>query len=122
MITLGIDLVGEHVAVVAIAGDDAVLADLHRRLEADRDRFLADVEVAETADQPEAVKLPGALLEPAYEQHLAIEIEKLVLACLVALGLGRALRLGFGFLRSRFRFGGTRHGLVSWAVTEAPRL
>ena len=57
---LGIDAVGEHVAMVAIAGDDAVLADLERRLEADRDRFLADIEVAEAADQAEAVKLAGA--------------------------------------------------------------
>ena len=32
---LGIDAVGEHVAVIAIAGDDAVLADRHRRLQPD---------------------------------------------------------------------------------------
>ena len=67
---LGVDAVGEHVAVVAIAGDDAVLADRHRRLQPDRDRFLADVEVAEAADQAEAVELPRALLEAADEQHL----------------------------------------------------
>ena len=70
---LGVDAVGEHVAMVAVAGDDAVLADRHRGLQADRDRFLADVEVAEAADQPEAVKLPGALLEAADEQHLLVE-------------------------------------------------
>ena len=90
--TFGIDAVGEHVAVVAIAGDDAVLADRHRRLQPDRDRFLADVEVAEAADQPEPVELPRPLLEAADEQHLAVELEKLVLARLVALGLRRALR------------------------------
>ncbi len=39
--------------MVAIAGDDAVLADGHCALQADRDGFLADVEVAETADQAE---------------------------------------------------------------------
>ena len=77
-------------AMVAIAGDDAVAPDLHRRLQADGDRFLADVEVAETADQPEAVELAGALLEPADEQHLLVEVEQLVLASLVALRLGRA--------------------------------
>jgi hypothetical protein len=54
-------------AVVAIAGDDAVAPDLHCRLKADRDRFLPDVKVAEAADQTEAVKLPGALLEAADE-------------------------------------------------------
>ena len=67
---LGVDAIGEHVAVIAIAGDDAVLADRHRRLQPDRDRFLADVEVAEAADQPEAVELARALLEAADEQHL----------------------------------------------------
>ena len=82
---LGVDAVGEHVAMVAIAGDDAVLADRHRALEPDRDRFLADVEVAEAADQPEPVELPRPLLEAADEQHLAIELHHLVLGRLVAL-------------------------------------
>ncbi len=50
-----------------------VIADL----QPDRDRFLADIEVAEAADQPEAVKLPRALLEAADEQHLLVEIEQL---------------------------------------------
>ena len=90
---LGIDPVGEHVAVVAIAGDDAVLADRHRRLQPDRDRFLADVEVAEAADQPETVELPRPLLEAADEQHLAVELEQLVLRRLVPLGLRRTLDL-----------------------------
>ena len=59
----------------------------------DRDRFLADVEVAEAADQPEPVELPRALLEAADEQHLAIEFEQLVLRRLVALRLRRPLDL-----------------------------
>ena len=41
------------------------------------DRLLADVEVAEAADQPEAVELARALLEAADEQHLAVELEQL---------------------------------------------
>ena len=118
---LGVDAVGEHVAVVAIAGDDAVLADGHRRLQPDRDRFLADVEVAEAADQPEAVELPRALLEAADEQHLAIELEQLVLRRLEALRLRRTRDLGLllvsarngGFLR------GTRHGDLSPRVSGA---
>ena len=47
---------GQHVAVVAIAGDDRV-ARLERVLHADDDGFLADIEVAEAADQPHAVEL-----------------------------------------------------------------
>jgi hypothetical protein len=52
---LRVDPVSEHVAVIAIAGDHAVLADGHRRLQADRHRLLADIEMAEAADQAEAV-------------------------------------------------------------------
>jgi hypothetical protein len=69
---------------------------LQRRLEADRDRFLADIEVAEAADQAEAVKLAGALLEAADEQHLAVIFEQFVLAGLMALRLGRAFAVGRG--------------------------
>ena len=42
---------GQHMAVVAIAGD-ALVAFLGRGLHADDDRFLPDIEVAEAADQP----------------------------------------------------------------------
>ncbi len=62
---LGIDAVGEHVAVIAIAGDDAVPIRVERRLQPDRHRFLTDIEVAKPADQAEAVKLAGLFLEPA---------------------------------------------------------
>ncbi len=111
---LGIDAVGEHVAVIAVAGDDAVLADGHRRLQTDPDRFLADIEMAEATDQAETIELPRTLLEAADEQHLAIELKQLVLARLVALGLRRTLDFRLrtsgrngGFLR------GTRHGDLS---------
>ena len=59
--------------MVAIAGDDAVLVTVERRLEPDRDRLLADIQVTETADEAEAVKLPGLFLETADEQHFAVE-------------------------------------------------
>src|SRR3546814_12108307 len=49
---LGVDAIGQHMAVVAITSDDAVLADRERRLQTHSDRFLTDVEVAEAADQP----------------------------------------------------------------------
>ena len=59
-----------------------------RRLHADDDRFLADIEVAEAADQPHAVHLARLLLEAADQQHVAIELQHL---------LGR--EIGLGFLR-----------------------
>ena len=131
---LGIDAVGEHVAMVAIAGDDAVLAAVERRLQPDRDRFLADVEVAEAADQAEAVELAGLLLEAADQQHLPVEFEQLVLARLVALRLAAAARdsdaargaAGGVAFAARFRrccFGQTcaslsRCGAVLWRQTR----
>ena len=66
--------------VIAISGDHAVLVAVERGLEADRNRFLADVQVAEAADQAEPVELAGAFLEPANEQHLLVEVEQLFLA------------------------------------------
>ena len=42
-------------------------------LHADHDRFLADIEMAEAADQPHAVELARLLLEAADQQHVAIE-------------------------------------------------
>src|SRR3546814_5907918 len=54
---LGIDAIGEHVAVIAVAGDHAVLVAVERRLQAHRDRLLPDIEVTEPADQAEAIAL-----------------------------------------------------------------
>ena len=51
-----VHVAGQHVAVVAVAGDDAV-ARAQRMLDADGDRLLADIEVAEAADQAHAVEL-----------------------------------------------------------------
>ena len=52
---------------------------LQRHLHADDHRLLADVEVAEAADQAHAVKLAGLLLEAADQQHLAVGGEFLFL-------------------------------------------
>ncbi len=65
---------GQHVAVVAVAGDDLV-AVLQRKLHADDDSFLADIEVTEAADEAHAVELAGLLLETPDEQHLAIGLQ-----------------------------------------------
>jgi hypothetical protein len=66
------------VAVVAIAGDDLV-ALLRRHLHADDHGFLADIEMAEAADQAHAVHLARLLFEAADQQHLAIGVEVFVL-------------------------------------------
>ena len=42
---------GQHMAVIAIGGDDLVAVG-DRHLHADDHRFLADIEMAEAADQP----------------------------------------------------------------------
>ena len=80
-------------AVVAVAGDDAV-AGLQRVLDADGHRLLADVEVAEAADQAHAVELAGLLLEAADQQHLAVVAEQILGGWGPA--LARRLRAAFG--------------------------
>ena len=64
--------------MVAIGGDDLV-ALLQRHLHADDHRFLADIKVAEAADEAHAVELAGLLLEAADQQHAAIGGEFLIL-------------------------------------------
>src|SRR3954470_9725358 len=63
-------------AVVAVAGDDAVAGD-QSVLHAHDYRFLADIQVAETTDQAHAVHLSGLLFEAADQQHLAVVFEQL---------------------------------------------
>ena len=94
-------------AVVAIAGDDTVLVG-QRGLKSNRDRLLADIEVTETADKSEPVKLPGLFLEPANEQHILVEPYELLLRCLVGLGLVGSFAIGLG--RFGFTGGGFGHG------------
>src|SRR5262249_7450239 len=77
--TLRVHAAGQHVAVVAIAGDDLV-AGLERHLHADDTRFLAGVEGAEAADQAHAVELPRLFLEAADQQHVAERAKFLFLA------------------------------------------
>ena len=52
---------------------------LDRHLHADDDGFLADIEMAEAADQPHAVHLAGAFLEAADEEHPGEGLEFLFL-------------------------------------------
>jgi hypothetical protein len=55
---LGIHAASQHVAVVAIAGDD-LIALLQRHLHTHHDSFLADIEVTKAANRAHAVKLAG---------------------------------------------------------------
>ena len=74
-------------AVIAVAGDDAVLAADQRRLQADRHCLLPDIEMAEAADQAHAVQLAGLFLKSADQHHLPVEFEKFVGFCRPAFGL-----------------------------------
>src|SRR3546814_12562650 len=53
---LWVDTIGEHVAMVAIAGDDEVLVAVARRLQTDRDGVMSDLEVAEATDQAQTIE------------------------------------------------------------------
>src|SRR5690606_27192349 len=68
---------GQHMPMVAIPGDNGVaLPD--RRLHADHNRFLADVEMAESADEAHSVELPGLLLESPDQKHVTVVADQLV--------------------------------------------
>ena len=69
---------------------------LDGHLHADHHGFLADVEVAEPADQSHAVKLARTLLEAADQQHVAVGLKLLVAAegrQPLSEPLGRAMRV-----------------------------
>src|SRR5262245_5938572 len=70
---LGIRALGQAVAVLAIGGDRVVIRPKRGR-RADRDRFLADVEMQESADLAEGIRLRGLLLETADEEHVGQEL------------------------------------------------
>src|SRR5262249_25050399 len=89
---LGVHAGGEHMAVIAIAGDDLV-AVLQRHLHADHHGLLADIEMAETADRAHAVELAGLLLKAANQEHVAERLEFLLLAeCRWGAAVGLVLR------------------------------
>ncbi len=75
---LGIHAAGQHVPVVAVARDDLVGRG-GRHLHAHHDGLLADVEVAEAADEAHAVHLAGLFLEAADQQHVGVGREFLLL-------------------------------------------
>src|SRR5207253_8990380 len=74
---LRIHFAGEHMPVVAVSRYD-LIALLQRHLHADDDGFLADIEMAETADGAHAVELARLFLEAADQQHVAQRLEFLL--------------------------------------------
>ena len=66
-----------------------------RHLHADDDGFLADIEVAKSADQTHPVHLPGLLLEAADGQHGPIG-GKLLLLAEIGDGFGVGTRVFLG--------------------------
>ena len=85
-------------AMVAVTGDHRILVAVERRLQTHRHGFLADIEVAETADQAEAVKLARLFFEAADQEHLLVEIQQLFLGSLERLRFGGTLPIGNGGL------------------------
>jgi hypothetical protein len=83
-------------AVVAITGDDLV-AGRERQLHADDHRFLADIEMAEAADQAHSVHLARLLFEAADQQHVAVGLELRLLA-----EIGDHGRVAVAVVRNRF--------------------
>src|SRR5262249_39913638 len=63
---------GQAMAVLPI-GRDRVVVWTHDGSRADRDGFLADVEVEEATDLPERVALRRLLLEPADQDHVVVQ-------------------------------------------------
>jgi hypothetical protein len=96
---LGVHAESQHVAVIAIAGDDGV-ALFRSQLHAGDDRFLADIEMAETADQTHAIHLARLLLEAADQQHHLVGFKFLLLREFGNVAAGerrRSVTVGGGF-------------------------
>jgi hypothetical protein len=110
--TAGIHAAGEHVAVIAICRDD-LIGGTQRRLHPDHDRLLADIEVAEPANQPHAVELTRLLLEAPDQQHVAVEFLQPVSRDPIG-------RLATSF-KSSFGVGGCRRFRARHIVSCRPR-
>ena len=70
----GVGAEGRRVGVVTVGRDDAVRRTdgLHH---AGEDRFLADIEMAESAEFLLDVQVTAALLEAAHQQHVAVPLD-----------------------------------------------
>ena len=93
---------GQHMAMIAVAGDNRIVL-AGRGLHADDNGLLADVEMAEPADQAHSIQLTRLFFETADQKHILIIREQFVVGG-DGRGLfggwlfaGRAFRSGFGF-------------------------
>src|SRR5262245_17841889 len=105
--SLGIHGAGQHVAVIAVACNDAVTG-RKRCLHADNYRLLADIEMAEAADQAHAIELARLLLKAAYQQHVPVIFEKFS-------GVGRGVPV-----RLPLTFGDRSHAVLPDWRTRSP--
>ncbi len=83
--TFRVHVTGQHMAVIAVTGNDLV-AFLQAGLHAGHNGFLTDIEVAEAGNLAHAVELPRLLFKPADQEHVPIVFQHLCLA-----GFGRCL-------------------------------
>ena len=93
---LGVEPHDQHVTMVAVAGDLGILALFRGHGDAGHHSFLADIEVAEAADQAHAIHLAGLFLETPDQQHFPIGFEVLFRGELGYVGKFLGLRLGLG--------------------------
>ena len=87
---------------------------VERHLHADDDGLLADIEMAEAADQAHAVELARLLLEAADQQHVAIGPQQLVPIDRRVLASGRVPPS-----RTRSRTGRRARGLLAGSISLA---
>jgi hypothetical protein len=71
---------GESNSVIAVCGDDAVLAYVDDLGGTGRHRFLTDVQVQESGYLLLAVHLRGAFFEPPLQQHIPVDCDDAFLA------------------------------------------
>jgi hypothetical protein len=74
---LGVEALGQAVAMAAVGRGDHVLAP-ERPAGPDGGSLLADGEMDEAGNKPIAVEVGHALFEPADQQHLALHLDQIV--------------------------------------------
>ena len=73
----GFHAAGQHMRVVAIAGDHLVALSRHR-LQTDNDGFLPDIEMTKTANLAHCIDLAAALFKATNARHIAPHGDQLI--------------------------------------------
>ena len=71
----GVHAASQHMAMIPVRCNDLIVI-LQRRLDPDHDGFLANIEMAKSADLAHAVELTGLFFETADHHHVAIILEE----------------------------------------------